>query len=223
MANGRPGDSRYHDVVRLRIATFGPSNDALIRDIAKRLPRSHLGEFRELIEDWPWQDDGTPRNPDAMFRALTAWRERVRSLPRDPAEEGAAPPPRSVLRTLFGLLLGGVVGLAAGFFAYLIAREAVLPTSLWSSDPVMWVIILAVAVPVALFGVWSGRARRALAGFLIGSIVAGTLAGILGALLSATARSGDEAMGTAIGILLVLMPFAALVGGVAGAVLFARR
>ena len=97
MANGRPGDSRYNDIVGLRIPTFGRSNDALIREIAARLPESHRAEFRDVIEDWPWQPDGTPRNPDAMFQELMTWRERVRTLPRDPprnADGSLAAPPR---------------------------------------------------------------------------------------------------------------------------------
>jgi len=30
MPNGRPGDSRHHDIVHHRIETFGPACDALV-------------------------------------------------------------------------------------------------------------------------------------------------------------------------------------------------
>ena len=164
MANGRPGDSRYHDIVHLKIATFGPSCDALVREIAVRLPRSHLREFQELIEGWPWHADGLPRDTDALFQRLLDWRARTGTLPPDPLEPHRSVPPVSTGR----------------------------------------------------------RVLRAVLGFLVGGVACALGAAMLVGMLTSI-PSGDAAMGTAIGIVFVVMPLAGLAGGVLGAVLAARR
>lgn len=114
MPNGRPGDSRIHDIVRHGLEVFGPSCDGLVRDIMDRLPRARLTEFQDLVETWPFEPDGRPRDSDALFARLLAFRENV------------APPPgetlRRVLRALFaavlGFLVGGVaIGLGTGVLA----------------------------------------------------------------------------------------------------------
>lgn len=70
----------------------------------------------------------------------------------------------------------------------------------------------------------SGGARllRGLLGFVLGAVLCGLGAFILSELLIPM-PAGDAAMGTAIMILLVITPGAALLGGIIGAVLMARR
>lgn len=131
MPNGRPGDSRWHDIVHLRIDTYGPSCDALIREIAPHLPRSHAHEFREIVESWPWEQDGSgPRDTDRLFQLLLDWRARVDTLPPDPPEPAAeqpatvAPPPasaspanragRAFLRFVLGAVVCGLVSFFGG-------------------------------------------------------------------------------------------------------------
>jgi small-conductance mechanosensitive channel len=202
MANGRPGDSIHHDIVHHGREVFGPSCDALVREITARLPEARRVEFQHLVETWPFESDGRPRDPDALFARLVAFRD---SLGR----------PRG---SPLGLVLGALVGLPAGFLAYLIARETVLPTALWSSDGVMWAVILLVTAGAALAGWRLRRALRALVGFLLGGIAAGVLATLaafaIGEAVGVSQREGAFAMGVVFG----LAPLAALVGGVAAAV-----
>jgi hypothetical protein len=173
MANGRPGDSRYHDIVHLKIATFGPTCDGLVREIAPRLPRSHLHDFQDLIETWPWEADGSgPRDTDALFQRLLDWRAKVDTLPPDPPPPSEPPPPG--------------------------APPPPPPTST------------------------GGRVLRGILGFVIGAVVCAFAAAVLAGMLIPI-PSGDAAMGTAIGIVFVIMPLAGLAGGVLGAVLAARR
>jgi hypothetical protein len=206
MPNGRPGDSILHDIVHHGRAVFGPSSDALVREITARLPEARRAEFQHLVETWPFEPDGSPQDPDALFARLVAFRD---SLGR---------PKGSPL----GLVLGALLGLPVGFLAYLVARETVLPTGLWSSDGVMWAVILAVAAAAALAGWRLRRALRALVGFLVGGAVSGVLAAVLafaiGEAVGVSQREGAFAMGVVFG----LAPLAALVGGVAAAAWAAR-
>jgi hypothetical protein len=55
MPNGRPGDSRHHDIVHHRIETFGPACDALVRAITARLPPGRMRELQDIIEIEPMQ------------------------------------------------------------------------------------------------------------------------------------------------------------------------
>jgi hypothetical protein len=239
MPNGRPGDSRHHDIVHLKIPVFGPSCDALVREITARLPRSRLHEFQDLVEGWPFEPDGRPHDTDALFHRLLAFRDTLDASPEPPPARGsvpataAPPPPRrgSLLGGLVGAVIGGVIGLPLGFLAYMVAREVALPTDLWSSDGVMWAIILAVAGPAALIGLRQGaapsRLGHALAvgllGFLLGSLAFGMVAGIIGAFFAPTSGAGDRAAGFAMGLVFGLMPLAGFLGGLGLALHMGRR
>ncbi len=112
MPNGRPGDSRHHDIVHHRIETFGPACDELVREITARLPPGRMGEVQDIIETWPWNDDGTPRDPDALFHRLAALRDALDAKRR---------PGRAILVALAAFLFGGIlIGIAAGLAAFAI-------------------------------------------------------------------------------------------------------
>ena len=57
-----------------------------------------------------------------------------------PNAEPRIPRPRSALKLIARTILGAVIGLPLGFLAYMLAREFILPTALWSSDRVMWAV-----------------------------------------------------------------------------------
>ncbi len=234
MPNGRPGDSRLHDILHLGIPVFGPSCDALVREIAMHLPPGRLGELRELVEGWPSAADGSPQDLDALFHRLAALRDAPApplgpvphsGLPTAPILRGGAGPGIALM------LLGGAAGLPIGFVAYLVSREALLPEELHGSEPAMWAIVLAAAAPMALLGLVQGarpsRAGHALLlgmlGFLAGGIAiglaGGVLAFILGAVIGVSQAEGTFAMGVVLG----LMPVLTLAGGLACGIWAARR
>lgn len=240
MPNGRPGDSRTHDILHHQMEVFGPSIDTLVREIDPRIAEADRAAFLELIESWPFAADGTPQDPDALFFRLSALRDRLgppRPLPVEAeavAPRVSPPPPRrrgTPLAAAIGLFIGGFVGLPLGFLAYLVLRETVLPTTLWGSDGVMWAIIAAVAAPAALIGaLQGGHPTRighalliALLGFFLGSLGSGMAAGIIAFVIAAMAgipqREGSFAMGVVFG----LVPLAALAGGLLLAAWTGRR
>lgn len=128
-------------------------------------------------------------------------------------------------------MLGAVAGLPIGFVLYLVAREAILPTDLWSSDLVMWSIVGGtVATTVVLstrHGVRPTRggkiAIRSMIGFLIGAIVTGPVFGfmffVVGDMMGVSQFEGAFAMGVAF----TIVPIASLIGGLALAVYMGRR
>ncbi len=233
MPNGRPGDSRTYDILHHGLEVFGPSIDGLVREIDARIAPAERNGLVSLLESWPFEADGTPRDADALFHRLATLRDGL-GPPRprpvlDPAGEADAPPPplppRRVgtpLAAAIGLLVGGFVGLPAGFLAYMVLREAVLPTDLWSSNPTMWAIIAAVALPSAALGAMQGgRPTRmghtlliALLGFFVGSLVSGLAAGLLAFGIAAIAGVSQREGSFAMGVVFSLMPMAAVVGGV---------
>ena len=240
MPNGRPGDSRAHDILHHGLDVFGPSIDTLVREIEPRIAAADRAAFLELIESWPFQADGTPQDPDALFFRLSALRDRLgppRPVPVEAepiASRLSPPPPRrrgTPLAAAIGLLIGGFVGLPLGFLAYLALRETVLPTTLWGSGAVMWAIIGAVAGPSALIGtLQGGHPTRtghalliALLGFFLGSLASGIATGIIafvvGAMADIPQREGSFAMGVVFG----LVPLAALAGGLLLAAWTGRR
>lgn len=122
MPNGRPGDSVHHDIIHHGREIFGPTCDALVREITAKLPRERLSAFQHLIETWPWEPDGRPSDVDGLYQRLLAWREQVARAPRQAAPSGsmpdfgrtpASPPSRNplgrALLGLFGFLLGATV------------------------------------------------------------------------------------------------------------------
>jgi hypothetical protein len=205
---------------------FGPTIDALLREIEARGDAAEREALRHLTETWPRAEDGAPRDPDALFHRLAALRD---TLP-------AAPPPPGPRRgsraaALLGLLVGGVVGLPLGFLAYAVARETLLPTSLWSSDAVMWAIVAAVTLACAASGARQGARptrrghalRRALLGLLLGAILGGLAIGaaalVIGEVLGVSQREGAFAMGVAF----FIVPLSGLLCGVATAIWMGRR
>ena len=139
-----------------------------------------------------------------------------------------------MMRTVVGAVLGGVAGTGLGFVVYMVLRELVIPTSLWSSDGIMWGIIVAVAAAMAVFGARAGktggtRQRGGSTGLrIVVGVFLGFIAGAVGALVlsmlaavvfNISQREGAYAMGVAF----FYMPVGALVGAVTGAVLAARR
>lgn len=140
MPNGRPGDSRHHDIVHHGLDVFGPSCDALVREITARLPRHRLDEFQDLVETWPFEPDGRAHDTDALFARLVAFRESLAepappargSVPSAGRARPIAPPAprrggagRALLAGLAGFVMGGLgAGLAAGILGLVL-----MPTS----------------------------------------------------------------------------------------------
>lgn len=137
------------------------------------------------------------------------------------------------MRAILGCVLGGVTGIGLGFVVYLVLRELVIPYELWSSDPVMWGIILPVAGFLAFLGFRAGKSSsagdgkgrggglRIVIGLLLG-MVGGALAALLVAIWAAVANDISQHEGAyAMGVAFVFIPLGALVGAIAGAALAA--
>jgi hypothetical protein len=240
MPNGRPGDSITHDILHHGLRVFGAQADALVRELWDRLPDGQRQDLVLLIEGWPWNPEGTPKDVPELTRRLITMRDALPPAPPRPAVPPPEPPPAtppppprqgSAAAAVVGLVIGALVGLPLGFIAYLVAREGLLPTSLWSSDGVMWAVILAVAGPtMALGAIQGGRPTRAghagmiaLLAFALGSTVCGVggtvIALVIGSLLGVSGREGGFAMGVVFG----LAPLLALLGGGSFAVHAGRR
>jgi len=201
---------------------FGPSIDALIREIDARIVPTERPAFVALIETWPLDHP----NADALFHRLDSMRATL-GPPALPSNRK----PGSPLRALIGLAIGAAVAWPIGFVVYMVARHVVLPTSLYSSNAVERAITGAVVLIGAALGAWQGaRPSRlghallsGLIGLMVGALVAGLLGGIgaltLGALLGISHNDGGFEMGVA----LTIMPLAALVGGIGWAILTGRR
>lgn len=199
---------------------FGSSIDALVRRIDARIGLAERSGFEELVEAWPEAD------ADGLYHRLTALLDGLPPPAPPPGRE-----PGSAGRGVFGAVLGGLLGFPLGFLAYMILRETVLSTSLWSSDGLMWAVILAVALVCAVVGGWQGRRPsraghalfRAMLGFFLGAAfcaIAGVLiAFTLGELLGVSQREGAFAMGVIFGI----GPMAGLLGGIAMAIWWGAR
>ncbi len=138
----------------------------------------------------------------------------------------ASKPPRpgqkSALKVMARTILGGALGLPLGFLGYMLAREFILPTTLWSSDRVMWAIIAAIvalcsaagAAPAILANRPAEIALSVVRGFALGALL-GTVASVvvalaLGALFQVSQREGAFAMG----VLFTIAPLGGLMGGV---------
>ena len=186
---------------------FGPSLDALIREIDARIAAPDRQAFADLIQTWRFGEDGQPSDPDALYHQLLEWRAR-------PAAKAS----------ILGLLLRAAIGLPMGLLIYMVVRETVLPTELWSSDGIMWGIIAAVTLACAALGALpGGRAGKALLGFLLGAVLAGFGGGVialtLGEVLGVSQREGAFAMG----VVFTIVPLCALVGGTALGLWMGRR
>ena len=139
-----------------------------------------------------------------------------------PNAEPRIPRPRSALNLIARTILGAVIGLPLGFLAYMLAREFILPTALWSSDRVMWAIIVALvalcsaagAAPTILANRPAEIAFPLVRGFALGALL-GTVASFaialaLGAVFQVSQREGAFAMG----VMFTIAPLGGLLGGV---------
>lgn len=232
MPNGRPGDSRSHDILHHRLEVFGPAIDGMVRAIDARLPAAERQAFLHLVDSWPFRADGTPHAPESLMQQLEAWRDRLG--PEPPGNATTAVPTRrrgSPLAALIGLGLGGGVGIPLGFLAYLVLRETALPDALWSSEPVMWAVIATVALGAALLGAMQGgRPSRighallvGLLGLFVGSLVSGLAAGVLAFLLGAALGVSQREGAFAMGVIFTLVPLAGMLGGLVLAIRMGRR
>ncbi|NKC30365.1 hypothetical protein [Falsiroseomonas selenitidurans] len=134
-------------------------------------------------------------------------------------------------RAVLGAVLGSLVGLPTGFLAYMVVRDLLLPTSLWSSDLPLWGVMGGVALAAAALGAAQGARptrlghalARGLGGFLgaavLGGLGIGVLALVIGDLAGVSQREGAFAMGVAF----TLVPLGGLACGLVGAVWLARR
>ncbi|MBX9698764.1 MAG: hypothetical protein K2X74_04970 [Acetobacteraceae bacterium] len=242
MANGRPGDSISHDILHHGLEVFGPAIDSLVREIDARIVPTERDHFILLIETWPFEPNGTPRDPELLHQRLLAIRgtlapagpkPRLQPLDDLPPLPAALPPRRagSALAALVGLLIGGFIGLALGILAWLVLRVSVIPPYLWHDEELMRSVIGLVALPAALIGaVQGGKPTRlghtlmiALLGFFVGGMLFGLGAGLL-ALMTA-AMAGRPAFGGGLFQLIGynVMPLAAAFGGALLAGWTARR
>lgn len=207
-------------------AVFGPTLDALLRDIAPRL--SNRPDLLELIEFWPMENPGAAQDGKALFDRLMLLRATLPPPPSAALPAGRAA--GSAGRAVLGAILCGCAGLPLGFLAYMVVRATVLPPSLWSSDVPMWGITGGIAAAAAGLGTWHGARPtrqghamlRGLGGFLAGAVAgalgAGILAGMIGAALGVLQREGAFAMSVAFS----LMPIGGLLTGLALAAWMAR-
>lgn len=250
MSEVRHRESRHDDIVQRGIEVFGPSVDVLVRELSRRLPLDRRAALLDLVESWPADAEGRPRDTDLLFARLVELLESLEPVPRERDRDRDRDRERGRRRRhrrrrgnaglggLIGLAIGAMIGLPIGFLTYLVILETMLPVALRSSDVIMWVVILSVCIPAAALGVaQGGRPTRAghalvvgLVAFLLGALSLATLGGV-GALLYARMQApppvapGREAPAEAIGVELAfgLVPFVALLGGAALAFVMGRR
>ncbi|MGK7866882.1 hypothetical protein [Falsiroseomonas sp. E2-1-a20] len=209
-----------------RLATgqevFGPTLDALLRELAPRLDQG----TRVMVEAWPMQPDGTPKDGEALFDRLMTLRGRLGPAPLPPGRKPSSPG-----RALVGFLLGAAMALPLGFLVAFILLEFLLSPELVPSIPGLWVLVAVIALAGAAGGARHGArptrlghaAMRGIGGFLGGAIL-GALTSLfvaagLGAVLDVSQREGAFAMG----VVFAIMPLGGLIGGLGLALWMARR
>ncbi len=234
MPSHRPAKSRYHDLVNLGREVFGAEIDKLAIEVDRLT--GHEGPahdtFLGLITTWPLPAAGQPANPEVLIERLETLRDNltVGSVTTTPPAM-AAPGPGSPLSALFGAVLGGGIGLPLGFLAYMVAREVILPTDLWSSDSVMWNIIGLVMAVAAWIGARQGYrpsrgghvALRSLLGFFVGALASGLIVGALALTIGELAGVSQREGAFAVGVVFMIVPLAGLIGGAVLAVIMGRR
>ncbi len=129
------------------------------------------------------------------------------------------------LKTLLNAVLGGALGRPVGFLVDFGARVLVLPTSTWSSDTIMWLVIAPVIGLGALAGAARGRSSRLarrfaqttglfFGGFVAAAVLAVVAGLAIAGLLGVSRMEGAFDMGLMFGI----APLAGLAGGIAAAI-----
>jgi hypothetical protein len=203
---------------------FGPTLDALLRELALRL--GGAAGFRAMVEEWPLEPGGAPRDADVLLARLLALRQGP-----GPATQPAGRPPGSPAKALAGLVLGAAAALPIGFVAGFILLELLLPSRLAPTLGVAWAVTAFVTLAGAALGAWQGghptrlghAVQRGVGGFLGGALLGALLglliAGGLGAALDVPQREGAFAMG----VVFAVMPFGGLLGGIGLAAWMARR
>lgn len=135
------------------------------------------------------------------------------------------------MRALVGTGFGAAFGLLAGFVVYMVASQLLLSPALWSSDAVMWGIILPVAGVFAAAGLllgWrdvtmAGGFVRGTLGFAAG-LVAGAVAAVALSVAAAFIFNISQMEGAyAMGVAFFWTPLGAILGGIVGTVLALRR
>ncbi len=224
MAEDSTGATRHARIMQGRSPVFGPTLDALVRDVEARVPIAVRAAHRDMLETWPIDPDGTVQQAEALFDRLAALRAAPVLVPSHIS-------PGSRAKAALGLVLGAVVGVPAGALGYFIAHAALLPYALRDSEALMWIIIAAVIGLCAMVGARQGlrptRMGHALAhamiAFLPGAVVfalaAAFAADALGRVLRVSQMEGAFAMG----IVFTIMPIGGFLGGVGCAAWAARR
>ncbi|UPY36835.1 hypothetical protein [Sediminicoccus sp. KRV36] len=214
----RPSQNRYHAIIVEKAEIFGPTMDALVRDLHARIGPGEAEKFRELIETWPFEQDN-PLNPDALYHRLLALRGQAGQPHAAPGAEGSRG--GSWGRGLLGMALGGLLGLPLGICIYFLVDQFLLPASLRSSEGVMWTVIALGVLPAILLGGFQGimpsrlggALQAGLGGFVVAGVVSAVasvfLASALGEIFGMSQMEGAFAMG----VVFTIMPLAALVGG----------
>ncbi|MGG5889138.1 hypothetical protein ACLF3G_18545 [Falsiroseomonas sp. HC035] len=199
-----------------RLATgqpvFGPTLDALLRELAPRLDQ----ETRVMVEAWPTQPDGTPKDGEALFDRLMSLRARLGPAPLPPGRRPGSPG-----RALGGLLLGAAIALPLSFLVAFILLEWLLPPDLVPPLPGLWVLVAGIVLAGAAGGGrqgarpsrWGHVAMHGAGGFLGGAVLGALLSLFvaigLGAVLNVSQREGAFAMG----VVFAIMPLGGLIGG----------
>lgn len=224
MAEEHDAGTRHARVMRGHGPVFGPTLDALVREVDGRIAPEARAAHLAWLEGWPIAPDGAVQDAEALFARLS-------TLAALPAPRPAALRPGSPAKAALGLVLGGAAGLPLGFLAYFIAIEAVLPYAARGSDAVMWIIALGVAVAAAVTGARQGlRPSRlghalawALLAFVPGMVASALLAAVIAAMLGEWFQVSQMEGAFAMGIVFTIMPIGGFVGGVACAIWAGRR
>ncbi len=224
MAEDSQAGTRHARIMQGHGAVFGPTLDALVREVDGRIAAEARAAHLALLETWPIAADGEVQDAEALFARLAA-------LAATPPPRPAHVRPGSPGKALAGLVRGAAVGLPLGFLFYLFALVVDPSGEARSSDDLMQIMLAGTMLLAGAACGWNGwnptrlgeALSRALLAFVPGGIVFALLAGIvaltLGAVLGVSQREGAFAMGVAF----VLMPAGGFLGGLACAGWAARR
>ncbi|WP_198375021.1 hypothetical protein [Neoroseomonas rubea] len=217
-------ESRYDRIMRGQGRVFGPTLDAMVRDVDARVPPEASGAHREILESWPMAPDGQVIDAEALFDHLSALRVAPEAVP--PHVGGG-----SSAKAAAGVILGALVGVPLGSLAYFIAHAALLPYAMRGSDAVMWFIIASVIGVCGAVGARQGwqpsrlgyALARAMLAFVLGAVVsafvAAFVADALGSLFQVSRMEGAFAMG----IVFTIMPAGGFLGGLLCAIWAGRH
>lgn len=134
-------------------------------------------------------------------------------------------------RSIPGALVGALIGLPAGFVAYVVLGATILPRELARIDLVMWAIVLTVVFFAARIGLRQGARPPgerhwivpASIGFVLGFIITAPLAAIIGFTLGEAMGVSQREGAFAMGMIFAVAPAMGILGGVLGAILAVRR